>query len=331
MLVVRTVLELRAALEERESDLIVGLVPTMGALHEGHLSLVKQARSENDIVVMSIFVNPTQFNDAADLDQYPRDEQRDVQLAQKAGVDIVFAPSADEMYPQGFATLVRVEGTVAETLEGAHRGSSHFDGMATIVAKLLLAVGADNAYFGQKDAQQLVVVRRMVADLCIATRIVGCPTLRDADGLAMSSRNTRLTASERDRALAIPRSLAAAEAAVARGERDAASLGGLVEGVLESRDVEVEYVAFVDPATLEAQQSIDAPVLCAIAARVGDVRLIDNTVLHPNAKEADDAEDDDSAVARDEGGPRTDRDGHRLRLPERAGRGARGGRHGARR
>lgn len=303
MLVVRTVQELRAALAERGTELVVGLVPTMGALHEGHLSLVRHARAENDLVVMSIFVNPMQFNEAADLDSYPRQEQEDVALAQRAGVDIVFAPSAEEMYPQGFATLVRVNGPLAETLEGYHRGPAHFDGMATIVSKLLIAVGPDSAYFGQKDAQQLVVVRRMVADLRIPTRIVGCPTLRDADGLAISSRNVRLSAGDRRRALAIPRSLAAVEAAVARGERDTASLRSFAEGMLEGEDIDVEYVAFVDPATLEPKGSINAPVLCAIAAHVGDVRLIDNVVLQSNAKEAADAEDDDSAVARKEGGP----------------------------
>lgn len=282
---VRTVAELRSVLDAlRAGGRSVGFVPTMGALHEGHLSLVRRARADNDVVVVSIFVNPTQFNEAGDLDSYPRQESEDITLAEQAGVDLVFAPSAAEMYPEGFGTQVRVTGLVTEVLEGLHRGLGHFDGMTTIVAKLLHAVSPHSAYFGQKDAQQLVVVRKMVADLAIPTRIVACPTHRDPDGLAMSSRNAKLSAKEREQALAIPRSLAAAEAAVARGDREAASLSAFVERVLLDAGLEVEYVAIVNPATLETMLSVDGVSLCVIAVRVGGVRLIDNTVLQPSAK-----------------------------------------------
>lgn len=282
MKIIRTIAELRETLgAERAAGRSVGFAPTMGALHEGHLSLVRAARAASDVVVLSIFVNPTQFNEPADLESYPRREAEDAALAEAAGVDVVFAPSTEEMYPEGFATRVRVLGPVADTLEGYHRSPAHFDGMATIVAKLLIAVAPDTAYFGQKDAQQLIVVRRMVADLGIPTRIVGCPTLRDPDGLAMSSRNTRLSPADRQRALAIPRALAALDEAVASGERDIRALESIVAKMLAEQRIDAEYVAFVNPATLETMRSVDAPVLCAIAARVGEVRLIDNTVLEP--------------------------------------------------
>lgn len=282
MRIIRTIAELRRVLDpERAAGRTVGFVPTMGALHDGHLSLVKRARVQTDVVVLSIFVNPTQFNEPSDLAAYPRQEAQDAAIAEGAGVEVIFAPAVEEMYPDGFATLVRVTGTVSETLEGFHRSPSHFDGMATIVAKLLLAVEPHLAYFGQKDAQQLIVVRRMVKDLGIPTQIIACPTLRDPDGLAMSSRNSRLSDVERQRALAIPRSLSAITATVASGEHETAVLAAIAEGILASQDLRIEYVAFVNPTTLERVQWVDAPVLCAIAARVGDVRLIDNAVLEP--------------------------------------------------
>lgn len=278
MRIARTVGELRAMLAGAGD---VGLVPTMGALHEGHLSLIRRARDAHGTVVVSIFVNPTQFGDAADLEAYPRDEERDLDLTREAGVDIVFAPSAREMYPEGFATTVRVTGPLTESLEGAGRGSAHFDGVATVVAKLLIAVGPRAAYFGQKDAQQLLVVRRMVADLGLAVDIVACPTSRERGGLARSSRNVRLSPSDRERALAVPRALEAVATAVAQGERDVADLRARALEVLLAAGVEPEYLAFVEPDTLEPVREVAGPTLCALAAGVGGVRLIDNTVLSP--------------------------------------------------
>ncbi|RGE21858.1 pantoate--beta-alanine ligase [Leucobacter sp. wl10] len=280
MRIVRTVDELRAALAERRAaGSRVGLVPTMGALHEGHLSLVRAARAENEAVVISVFVNPAQFDDASDLAAYPRQLERDAEIAAEAGVDLLFAPDAAEMYPEGFATVVHVEGALTETLEGAARGGSHFDGVATIVAKLLLAGLPDAAYFGRKDAQQLLVVQRMVADLRIPTRVVACPTSRDPDGLARSSRNARLSAEERLRALAIPRALDAAAAAAAAGERDAAALRALATETLRGAGIEAEYVALVRADSLAPLERLEDAALLAVAARVGEVRLIDNAVL----------------------------------------------------
>lgn len=281
MRIVRTISELRSALRDaRESGATrVGMVPTMGALHEGHLSLVRAARTESDVVVMSIFVNPTQFSEAADLDAYPRQEAQDAALAEEAGVNLIFAPEASELYPTGYSTTLHVAGSITETLEGAGRGSAHFDGVATVVAKLLLAALPDTAYFGQKDAQQVLVVQRMVADLGIPTRVVACPTSRDEDGLARSSRNVRLSAGERDRALAIPRALEKARASVAEGETTVETLRFQAERALAAADIAPEYLAFVNPETLLPVASVTEPVLMVVAARVGDVRLIDNVVL----------------------------------------------------
>lgn len=276
--IVRTVAELRAVLAPRRAD-GVGFVPTMGALHEGHLSLLRAARDTNGTVVLSIFVNPTQFGEAADLNAYPRTEAADVALAAKAGVDVVFAPSVAEMYPSGFATTVSVGGAITGTLEGAERGRSHFDGVATVVAKLLLAVQPDRAYFGAKDAQQVVVVRRMVADLGIPVEIVTRPTSRDADGLARSSRNTRLSPDDRAIAAAIPRALRAAQDAFAVGIRDAHTLTATVRAELDGLDP--EYVEIVDADSLERIDEVERPALLALAVRVGPVRLIDNVVLAP--------------------------------------------------
>lgn len=281
MTLVRTVAELRRALADAPRR--TALVPTMGALHEGHLSLVRAARAEHATVVVSVFVNPTQFNEAADLDAYPRDEARDVELAVGAGATIVFAPSVEEMYPDGFATTVRVRGRITESLEGAARGVSHFDGMATIVTKLLVAAAPDTAYFGAKDAQQVVVVRRLVADLGLPVRIAVCPTSRDDDGLARSSRNTRLSADARARALAIPRALAAAERQ-ARTERSVEVLRSTVWR--ELADLDVEYAEIVDPDSLAPLTELGDAGLLVVAARVDGVRLIDNTMLVPDGPRA---------------------------------------------
>ena len=229
---------------------------------------------------MSLFVNPTQFNEVADLDRYPRDEVRDMRLAESAGVDVVFAPSVGEMYPTGFSTTVDVA-IVTEPLEGAVRGPKHFRGVATVVAKLFNMVQPDVAYFGQKDAQQVVVVRRMARDLDIPLRIEVCPTVRESDGLAMSSRNALLEPESRRRATALSRALFAVERAVAQGERDARCALDAGRAILAQAGIEPEYFAAVDTSTLEPVASIEGETLVAIAARFGPVRLIDNVLVSP--------------------------------------------------
>ena len=217
--VTRTVAEVRATVRAaRCAGRRIGLVPTMGFLHEGHLSLIRRAANECDEVIVSVFVNPTQFNDAADLAAYPRDEERDVELAGSAGATMVFAPPVEEVYPTGFATSVQLHGAITETFEGEVRGPDHFWGVATVVTKLFGMVQPDVAYFGQKDAQQCVVVSRLVADLDLPVELAICPTVREADGLAMSSRNVRLRGDDRERALALVEGLDAADAAVRAGE-----------------------------------------------------------------------------------------------------------------
>ena len=276
MRIVRTVAALREALTDAGR---VGFVPTMGALHEGHLTLISAARDECDTVVTSVFVNPTQFNDQTDLAAYPRDEARDAHLADTAGADLLFVPAVEEVYPQGYATTVSVRG-VSEPLEGAHRGAAHFDGVATVVAKLLIAVAPDVAYFGQKDAQQVAVVRRLVTDLGLPVQIAVCATVREPDGLAMSSRNVRLGPDDRPRALALKAGLEAASAALAGGADPRAAERDGVEA-MHSRGVEPEYLAVVDPDTFAPAQDLTRPTLAVVAARVGAVRLIDNLPIPP--------------------------------------------------
>jgi len=285
MRTVRTVAALREALAApRREGRSIGLVPTMGALHEGHLSLVRRARAANEIVVVSLFVNPTQFAPTEDLASYPRDEARDAELAAAAGAALLFAPPVEEVYPDGFATTVRVRG-VSEPLEGAQRGAGHFDGVATVVTKLLNMAGPDVAYFGQKDAQQAAVIRRVVRDLDLPVRIEICPTVRELDGLAMSSRNAYLTADERPRAVALKRAIDAARAAVRDGERDPAAVVAAARAPMAELDVEPEYVALVDPETFAPVAQIgDRDVLVAVAARVGRARLIDNDTIHRNGR-----------------------------------------------
>jgi len=281
MRTVRTVADLRAALRDaRRAERTIGLVPTMGALHAGHLSLVRAARAENDVVVVSLFVNPTQFNEAADLDAYPRDEARDTEAAAAAGTDLLFAPSADEVYPPGFATTVRIAG-LTEHLEGEHRGIAHFEGVATVVCKLLNMAQPDVAYFGQKDAQQAAVIRRLVRDLDIPVRIAVQPTVREPDGLALSSRNVHLKGADRERALALRRALEAAAESVAAGQRDPHAIERAGRAAMARLGVEAEYVALVCPDDLRPVERVDGDVLVAVAARVGPTRLIDNTILHP--------------------------------------------------
>jgi pantoate--beta-alanine ligase len=280
MRTVRTVADLRAALAEpRRAGRAIGLVPTMGALHEGHLSLIRAARAENDVVVVSLFVNPAQFDEAGDLAAYPRDEAGDARLAEAAGGDILFAPPVEEVYPPGFATTVRVGG-LSEPLEGEHRGAAHFEGVATVVCKLLNMAQPDVAYFGQKDAQQAAVIRRLVADLDIPVRIAICPTIREPDGLALSSRNVHLKGADRERALALAKGLDAARAAVQRGERDPTAVADAGRAAMAALGVEPEYLALVSPHDLLPVRRINGSVLVAVAARVGSTRLIDNTILN---------------------------------------------------
>jgi pantoate--beta-alanine ligase len=282
MNVIHTVAELRAALlEPRRAGQTIGLVPTMGAFHEGHLSLMRQARRDGDVVVVSLFVNPAQFNDPADLEGYPRDHERDEALAAELGVDHLFAPAAEEVYPPGFATTVSVAG-ITETLEGAHRGRAHFDGVTTVVTKLFNMVGPDVAYFGQKDAQQALVIRRLVRDLDMPVRIEVCPTVREADGLALSSRNAHLSPADRVRAAALHRALAAVQAAVSAGERNAAMLRERAHAELEAAAIEPDYFELVSTDTLAPVSRIDGAVLAVLAAHVGGTRLIDNQLVQPS-------------------------------------------------
>ena len=282
----RTKAELRSVLADaRRAGQTIGLVPTMGYLHEGHLSLLRAARAECDLVVMSLFVNPTQFGAGEDLARYPRDEERDLHLAGEAGADFVFAPSVEGIYPdgpEGIAAYVEVTGPLTKVLDGdpSRRGPEHFRGVTTVVAKLFNVVGPDVAYFGQKDAQQAVVIRRMVRDLDFPVRIEVLPTVREPDGLAMSSRNAYLGPEDRERAAALSRALVAAE----RGARQ----GGLALGLEAARSelaaagIEPEYLEARDAETLEPVEQIgERPVLVALAAQIGAARLIDNVLVHP--------------------------------------------------
>jgi pantoate--beta-alanine ligase len=278
---VRTVHELREALApERRAGRTIGLVPTMGAFHAGHLSLMQRARADCDVVVVSLFVNPAQFGQPGDLSAYPRDEARDAELATEAGVDLLFVPPLEEVYPEGFDVTVRVGG-LTSTLEGDphQRGPEHFVGVTTVVTKLFNMVGPDVAYFGQKDAQQVLVVRKLVRDLDIPVRIEVCPTVRDGDGLALSSRNSYLSADERERALALSRALRAAEHAVAGGRLDAASVIAAARSELDRAGVEPEYLELRSLADLAPADRVNGSTLLAVAARVGKARLIDNAIL----------------------------------------------------
>ncbi|HXG42321.1 MAG TPA: pantoate--beta-alanine ligase [Dehalococcoidia bacterium] len=280
MRVVRSLGEMREARAALEG--VVGFVPTMGYLHEGHLSLVRRARAECDRVVASIFVNPTQFGPQEDYERYPRDEARDLALLEAEGVDVAFLPSAEEMYPPGFCTWVEVKGPLTERLEGASR-PGHFRGVTTVVLKLFNLVQPHRAYFGEKDAQQLRVIRRMVADLNLPVEIVPCPTVREPDGLAMSSRNVYLSPEQREQALALSRCLELARRLiVADGIRDAAALRRHLEEFLRcSPGVEPDYVSVAHPETLAELERIEGPALVLVAARVGPARLIDNALIEP--------------------------------------------------
>ncbi len=283
MRVVRNRAELREALEPaRRHERSIGLVPTMGYLHEGHLSLLRAARRRCDVVVMSLFVNPAQFGRDEDLESYPRDEARDHELAGRAGVDLIYAPPIEEVYPDGFATSVEVEGDLTAVLCGApgQRGAGHFRGVTTVVAKLLNSVAPDVVFFGQKDAQQAIVIRRMVSDLDFGVQVEVLPTVREPDGLAMSSRNAYLSAEERRRAAALIRALRAAEAVAASGETQPQVALDAARAELERAGIEPEYLEARDAEGLAPAESLNGrPVLVAVAARVGQARLIDNLVI----------------------------------------------------
>lgn len=287
MIVVRTVSELRRVLlPMRANNKRIALVPTMGAFHAGHLHLMETAHEESDCTVVSLFVNPTQFGDPADLAAYPRDDARDADLASTAGVDVLFAPSTEEVYPAGFNTFVEANG-VTQPLEGEARGLAHFRGVTTVVTKLLNIVQPHAAYFGQKDAQQVAVIRQLVRDLNIPVEIVVCPTIREVDGLAMSSRNARLLPEARTQAAALSEALRDVQSMVAAGERDTATLLADAGTRLSDRGISegsIEYFSAVSNTTFESVSIIaDEPVLFALAVRVGGVRLIDNVVVHLTA------------------------------------------------
>ena len=286
MKTVRTRSELRQALAEpRREGKRIGLVPTMGFFHEGHLSLMRGAREDCDVVVVSLFVNPTQFGPGEDLDAYPRDEARDGELAALEGVDLLWMPDGDEMYPEGFATTVEVANSLTGVLEGdpEHRGPSHFRGVTTVVAKLFNSVQPDIAYFGRKDAQQALVIERMTKDLDFPVEIAVLPTVREEDGLALSSRNAYLTAEQRSQAAAISRALRAAEETARGGETSVEALVEAARNELSNSGIEPEYVEARAAEDLSPVAELNGrPVLLAVAARVGRARLIDNILITPN-------------------------------------------------
>jgi pantoate--beta-alanine ligase len=288
MKVVRTKAELREALSpERRAGRSIGLVPTMGYLHRGHLSLLEEARRRCDVVVLSLFVNPTQFRPGEDLESYPRDFEGDRESAERAGVDLLYAPSVSEVYAEGHRTAVVVEG-LTDVLCGdpASRGAEHFRGVTTVVAKLFNAVGPDVAFFGQKDAQQALVIRRMTADLDFDVEIAVLPTIREPDGLAMSSRNAYLSERDRARAPAIHAALSAARGAAADGVEADHALAA-ARAVLAEAGIEPEYLEARDAETLEPIETFNGrPVLVAIAAPLGGARLIDNEIIEPRAPAA---------------------------------------------
>jgi pantoate--beta-alanine ligase len=279
--VVETIAELRRTLDAaRASGKSVGFVPTMGFLHAGHASLMAEARAGNDLVLVSIFVNPLQFGPSEDLAAYPRDLDRDLALCSEAGVDLVFHPSVDHMYPEP-STITVSAGPIGDLLEGASR-PGHFDGVATVVAKLFNIAGPCRAYFGQKDAQQLVVIRRLVGALDFPVDVIGCPTVREPDGLALSSRNVYLGPEERRAAVVLHRALDEAARLLGDGERSGAKVREAMAAVVEAEPLaRLDYAVCVNPDTLVEAAEVDGPVLCVLAAFVGKARLIDNVTVSP--------------------------------------------------
>ncbi len=283
MKTVHTIAEMRRLLDEaRHAERTIGLVPTMGYFHEGHLSLMRRAKAENDLVVASLFVNPIQFGPGEDLSRYPRDLERDERLAAGAGVDLLFYPEVAEMYPEGFQTTVQV-GALAQGLCGASR-PGHFQGVATVVLKLFQIVAPHRAYFGEKDAQQLRVIRRMALDLNLRLEVIGCPIVREEDGLAMSSRNVYLKPEERRAALVLSRTLNRAGELIASGTRDAGALRGQLLRVIAGEPLAtLDYLAVVASETLQPLESLEGEVLIALAVKIGSTRLIDNMTFRVTA------------------------------------------------
>ncbi|RLE13761.1 pantoate--beta-alanine ligase [Candidatus Aerophobetes bacterium] len=264
--------------EEKLKGRKIGFVPTMGALHKGHLALIQKAREDCDFVVVSIFVNPTQFGAGEDFERYPRDLSKDLRLCEEEGVDVVFAPSVQDMYPEDFSTWVEVKGRLTETLEGSFR-PGHFRGVTTVVAKLFNIVSPDVSYFGRKDYQQALIVKKMVRELNIATQIVLLPTVREEDGLASSSRNKYLSDEERKKARVLYRSLLRAKTEIEDGEDNPSRIiSSMKDLIREEGPLRIDYIAIVDPDTLEPVERIEGKVLIAIAAQVGKTRLIDNII-----------------------------------------------------
>lgn len=280
MRVLNTIKDIRTITKEaRRNGKSIGFIPTMGYLHEGHLSLVKKAREENDLVIVSIFVNPTQFGPGEDFDSYPRDLERDSKLVEDVGADIVFSPSVKEIYPSGCSTYVDTDGDITKRLCGASR-PGHFKGVTTIVTKLFNIITPDRAYFGQKDAQQVAVIEQMVRDLCMDVDIVSCPIVREEDGLAMSSRNTYLGEEERKAAIILSKALSSAEEVIKEGERDASKVSALIVNKINSQPLsKIDYVEIVCDKTLEAIEEIKGGILIALAVKIGRTRLIDNVRL----------------------------------------------------
>ena len=279
-MIITTINELKKHLNtHRQSGKTIGLVPTMGFLHEGHLSLIRKAKSENDIVVVSDFVNPTQFAPNEDFESYPRDIARDEQLATEAGADVIFHPSVEEMYPHGSSTFVEVEGDITRVLCGKSR-PSHFKGVTTVVAMLFNIVEAQKAYFGQKDAQQVAVLLKMVADLHMNIELVVCPIVREKDGLAMSSRNTYLSAEERSQAVILNKALSEGKIAFENGENNVSELTKLISNKINEMPLaDIDYVSVYEYPSLKTIETIKSKALAAVAVRFGKTRLIDNIIL----------------------------------------------------
>lgn len=281
MQIIQSPVEMQRMVEDyRHAGKSIGLVPTMGALHEGHLSLLRRCRADNDVALMTLFVNPTQFNRKDDLDRYPRDPDRDAGLARAAGVDAIFAPTVEGMYPEGFVTSVNVE-RLTDRWEGASR-PGHFRGVATVCTKLFTICRPHRAYFGQKDYQQSLVVRRLVADLNLGLDILVLPTVRESDGLALSSRNVLLNPEERRQAPILSQALFQAQASFEKGERNAARLSAAIEAQIRSMPLaKLEYVGVCDPDTLEPLITITGRAVALVSASFGETRLIDNVLLEP--------------------------------------------------
>lgn len=278
MKLVHTVNEVREQVKKwRKEGLTVGLVPTMGFLHEGHQSLIAASVKENDRTVVSVFVNPTQFGPNEDFEAYPRDIEKDSSLCESTGADLIFNPEPEEMYPEGFCTYTNITG-LSDALCGKSR-PIHFKGVCTVVSKLFNIVGADKAYFGEKDAQQLAIIRRMVRDMNIPVEIVGCPIIREADGLAKSSRNTYLNPEERKAALILSKAIFAGKDMVENGEKDANKVVSAMTEIIKSEPLaEIDYVEMVDMNTMKNIDNVGGTVLCAIAVKIGKTRLIDNFI-----------------------------------------------------